>query len=245
MMTTKNVFLGSSTVEYLEPTEGTDNHRSWISPFAVPRSAEVDTSGPGRVRSIRFHYLEGEPADGKGGVAEKLDPRTDPEVDLLSDQGGKVLAIQCKAPADDAALGRIADRLTARSQEETAIARRFSLLMTARVLKVWAEHFAGTEGSGRPPACPAPGDTKMVITKMFDQGELLIELVQPYLPDPKTGDLTESGRWMALIHKGAVSWFSGGPLMDPATRRTALFDTKEAAFKAAIDFAKSCGLREL
>ena len=48
--------------------------------------------------------------------------------------------------------------------------------MTARVLRVWAERFAGVEGSGRPPARPTAKDTKMLVTKMFDQGELVIEL---------------------------------------------------------------------
>jgi hypothetical protein len=33
--------------------------------------------------------------------------------------------------------------------------------------------------------------------------------------------------------------------MDRATRKTALFDTKEAAFQAAVDFAKTCGLQEV
>ena len=50
---------------------------------------------------------------------------------------------------------------------------------------------------------------------------------------------------MALIHTGPIAWFSGGPLVDPGTTRTALFETKEAAFKAAIDFAKNRGLREI
>jgi hypothetical protein len=50
---------------------------------------------------------------------------------------------------------------------------------------------------------------------------------------------------MALLHRGGVPWFSGGPLLDPATRKAVLFDTKEAALRAAVDFAKSCGLREI
>jgi hypothetical protein len=237
--------LDPGMIESLEPTEGTANQRYWISPFAVPQSAEVETAGPGLVRSIRFHYLGGE-AVGKSGVVSPLDTQTDPEVDVFfTDPTGKVMAVQCKSSANALALGRVADRLAARAAEETAIARRFSLLMTARVVKVWADRFAGAEGNGHSTARTQQREAKMVVTKMFDQGELVIELVQPYTPDPKTGQLIESDRWMALIHSGVVSWFSGGPLMDRGTRKTVLFDTKEAAFQAAVDFAKTCGLQEI
>jgi hypothetical protein len=242
---TTRIPLSSGMVQSLEPTLGTDRERYWLALSAVPQSVEVERTGPGLVQSIRFHYPDGEMA-GKGAQAVSLDQRTDPEVDVLfSDPNGKVVAVQCKSPADAPALERIADRLNARAAVERAIALQLSLLMTARVLKVWADRFAGTGGSGRPVERPQPGDAKMLVTKMFDQGELVIELVQPYVPDPTTGDLTETGRWMALIHSGPISWFSGGPLLDPSTRRTALFDTKEAAFKAAIDFAKTRGLREI
>jgi len=242
---TAHIPLDPGVVGPLEPTEGTDSQRYWISLYAVPKSADVDTAGPGLVRSIRFHYLESE-ATAKVGQIVPLDQRTDPKVDVLfTAAGDKVVAVQCKTPADAPALRRVADRLAARAEKEDVIARRFSLLMTSRVLKVWVDHFVGAEGAGRPVARPQHGDVKMLVTKLFDQGEIVIELVQPYIPNPTTGELTESGRWMALLHSGAVSWFSGGPLLDPSSRRAALFDTKEAAFKAAIDFAKNRGLREI
>src|SRR5262245_54863479 len=155
-MTTR-IPLDSGMVQSLAPTEGTDSQRYWISPFDVPQAAEVDPAGPGLVRSIRFHYLE--EAVGKGGRSLRLDPKTDPEVDLsVTDPTGKVVVVQFKPPADARALERVADRLGARAAEEKVIARRFSLLMTARVLQVWADRFAGTEGSGRPEARPQQGD---------------------------------------------------------------------------------------
>jgi hypothetical protein len=194
-----------SVIESLQPAEATANQRYWISPFAVPESAEVETAGPGFVRSIRFHYPGEEPV-GKAGVASPLDARTDPEAAVVfAEPMGKVVAVRCKAAAGVSALGRIADRLAGRAAAEPDIARRFSLLTTARVVKVWADRFAGAEGNGQPTTRPHQREAKMVVTKMFDQGELIIELVQPYTPNPRTGELVESERWMALIHSGAVS----------------------------------------
>jgi hypothetical protein len=241
-MITTHVSLDPDTVDLLSPTEVTESGRNWISPFAVPRSAEVNREGPGQVRSIRFHYLGGEDAE-KSFRAVPLDQQTDPSVDLLfSGPTGTVMAVECKSPADAVALAGVAERMTARAREESLIARRLSMQMTARVLKVWRDRFAGV-GSGELPQSQVE-DAKMLVTKMFDQGELIIELVQPYMPDSQTGQLTRSGLWMALIHNGSVSWFSGGPVMDSGSRRAALYDTKDEAFKAAVDFAKTRGLRE-
>jgi hypothetical protein len=133
-----HVPLDPAMVEELEPTEQNGESGSWISPFAVPRSAEADRAGPDFVRGIRFHYMGGDvPED--HGVREPLDQRTDPEVELIfTDPTGKVQSVRCKSPADAGALERVADRLTARAQAEKHLGRRFSILMIARILKVWA-----------------------------------------------------------------------------------------------------------
>jgi hypothetical protein len=83
----------------------------------------------------------------------------------------------------------------------------------------------------------------MLVPHNFDMGELTFELVKPYIPNQQ-GELVESTKWMVRIHPGMVSWFTGGPLLDMKTRKTALFDTAEEGLKAAIDFAHYCGLRE-
>jgi hypothetical protein len=242
---TTHIPLDPGIVESLEPIEGTDTRRYSISPFAIPQAADIEAAGPGLVRSIRFHYLDSEAA-GMGIRAVPLDEQVDPQVDLLfTDATGKVIAVQCRSPADASALEHVAGRMEARARKENAIAQRLSLLMTARILKVWADRFAGLERTSRTAVQQEPEVAKMLVTKMFDQGELVIELAQPFVPDPETAKLTQTGRWTALIHKGGVSWFSGGSLVDPSTRKTRLFDSKEAAFKAAVEFAMSCGLREL
>jgi hypothetical protein len=73
-----------------------------------------------------------------------MDGRTDPAVDLFfTGPLDTVKVVACNPPADVAALERIADRLTARAEQEKRIARRFWLIMIARILKVWAGRFAG------------------------------------------------------------------------------------------------------
>lgn len=130
--------LDPAMVEELEPIEQNGESGAWISPFAVPWSAEADRAGPELVRRIRFHYRGGDMAEDRG-VSEPLDQRTDPEVELIfTDPTGKVQGVRCKSPADASALERIADRLTARAQAEKHLGRRFSILMIARILKVWA-----------------------------------------------------------------------------------------------------------
>jgi hypothetical protein len=137
--------LDPAMVEELEPTEQNGASGAWIAPTAVPRSADADRDGPGLVRSIRFHYLGGDVAE-DGGVREPLDQRTDPEVELVfTGPTGKVQAVRCKSPADAGALERIGDRLTTRAQAEKHLGRRFSILMIARILKVWAGRIAGAE----------------------------------------------------------------------------------------------------
>ena len=84
----------------------------------------------------------------------------------------------------------------------------------------------------------------MLVTKQFDMGEVIFEIIKPYFPDAKTRELVESENWMVLIHKGTVSWFAGGPLLDMKTRKTALFPSPKGALKAAVEFAHHCGLRE-
>jgi hypothetical protein len=84
----------------------------------------------------------------------------------------------------------------------------------------------------------------MLVTKQFDMGEVIFEIIKPFIPDAKSGDLVESDKWMVLIHKGTVSWFAGGQLLDMKTRKTALFPSPKDALKAAVDFAHHCGLRD-
>jgi len=84
----------------------------------------------------------------------------------------------------------------------------------------------------------------MIVPIQFDLGELIFEITKPFIPDEKTGDLVESEKWMVLIHKGTVTWFSGGPLLDLSTQHTALFASTAEALKASVAFAVHCGLRQ-
>ena len=85
----------------------------------------------------------------------------------------------------------------------------------------------------------------MIVTRDFDMGQVHFEIIRPFIPDAKSGKLIESDRWIVLIHKGTVSWFSGGPLLDMKTQKTAMFGSPEEAFKAAVDFAHQCGLQDV
>jgi hypothetical protein len=84
----------------------------------------------------------------------------------------------------------------------------------------------------------------MFVTRQFDMGEVVFEIIKPFIPDAKTSDLVESDKWMVFIHKGTVSWFAGGPLFDAKTRKTALYPSAKDALKAAVDFAHQCGLKD-
>jgi hypothetical protein len=83
----------------------------------------------------------------------------------------------------------------------------------------------------------------MLVPFQFDMGELIFEITKPFIPDKATGDLVESTQWMVFIHQGTVTWFSGGPLLDPTTKKTALFPTHDAALRAGVTFAKQCQLQ--
>jgi hypothetical protein len=85
---------------------------------------------------------------------------------------------------------------------------------------------------------------RMLVPVQFDMGELIFEITKPYIPDKGTRELVESTQWMVFIHRGTVSWFSGGPPLDTATRKTALFPDPKPALKAGVTFAKQCGLQE-
>lgn len=84
----------------------------------------------------------------------------------------------------------------------------------------------------------------MLVPRQFDMGELIFEIIKPFIPDAKTGDLVESDKWIVLIHKGTVSWFGGGPLLDMQSHKTALFPSPKDGLKAAVDFAHHCGLKD-
>jgi hypothetical protein len=84
----------------------------------------------------------------------------------------------------------------------------------------------------------------MLIPRQFGEHELIFQIEHPFIPDPQTGALIESEKWMVTIHRGTVSWFSGGVLLDNATKRTGSFDSAATALKAGIDFAYHCGLED-
>ncbi len=85
----------------------------------------------------------------------------------------------------------------------------------------------------------------MLVPVQFDMGEVIFEITKPFIPDKATGNLVESTQWMVFMHKGTVSWFSGGLLLDTASKKTALFPSTDAALKAGVTFAKQCGLQEV
>jgi hypothetical protein len=181
---TTHVLLNPVVVERLEPFEETENRSSWISPFAVPHSAEVETIEPGRIRFIRFLYSGGEVA-GKNERSVPLDQRTDPEVEIIfSTSIRKVIALRFKSSADASALGRVGDRLVARGNGEEHTGERFSLLMIGRVLKECADSFAGAMDGDRQPLEPPPRADKEA--KMPANDQLETPPISPVSPAPRS-----------------------------------------------------------
>jgi hypothetical protein len=203
-MSSTRISLGSSVVENLEPGEETQESSAWISPFAVPQWAEVDSAGPGLVRSIRFHYLGGEQI-GDAGIREPLDQRTDPEVELVfTDPTGKVQQVDCKTAADPRALERVADRLTARATGDKLLGRRFSLLLIARILKSWADGMQLWQCGGIEvnPRIRHAGRCRVVVIEVESQRRVFDKTYPGTMENPQT----------LLAGQVEVTWAEGGSM---------------------------------
>jgi hypothetical protein len=226
-------------VKELEPTEQNGESGAWISPFAVPQSADVDWAGPGLVGGICFHYLGGD-VDEDRGIREPLDQRTEPEVELIfTDPNGKLQTVRCKSPADVGALERVAERLTARAQAEKHLGRRFSILMIARILKVWTSGMQlwACGGIELKPGIGQAGQCRVVVIDLESQRRVLDRTYRGTMENPQSLSAdqvevtwAEGGMRIIGVEKGSpamqgwrwsqiqTGWEEGGCPSEPIVR---------------------------
>ena len=75
------------------------------------------------------------------------------------------------------------------------------------------------------------------------QGEidLLFRIDRPYIPDPQTGELTESDQWIVALHRVSATCSRDSVIVDRNTNQIRLFDSAEQAYKAGVEFANESG----
>ena len=120
----------------LEPSEGDERNRSWISPFDVPKSIWLYCDpGFSDVRGVRFDYTGGETGDSW----EPLDDRDDPPVTIRPGRHtGKILELTFGRPIAIEDLPGVAERLKLRAVDSRALATRFNYKMISAIFQNWS-----------------------------------------------------------------------------------------------------------
>lgn len=129
---TQQIFLDPEEVANLEPSEGDERHRIWLSPFAVPRAVSAQHDAVANSFQIGFEYA----AQESSGLPELLDePKGEPPVLVrLGIHTQKVVEVKV-APFDGPSnLTRLATRFRQAAAKAQSPARRLSYLMTAAIL---------------------------------------------------------------------------------------------------------------
>lgn len=153
-MTTSVFPLDRDQVTAVEPSETSGHGKTWLSPYAIPRSVRLRYGeGVGSLLGFGYHGEE-EPAN----PAVPLDGNT--EVPILVTTAAstrKVLSLATTVPLTPLDFAGIADRLDAAAGRPDRPTERLSYRLTAAALRIIAQGMMGVGWGGGKSAGPDPG----------------------------------------------------------------------------------------